>query len=180
MNSDLILMRTIAKNAVEFVEKFFRDIDPINKSSLPPILKNPGKWMAIWDSIALGIFFLNQNALKRVIEYQDKGWNPFPGFLRGTDQETVDFPVAIRVGGTCNFFSSNRTSNIFAFVVEPGASFTIVYHFHEIKDASGKEFKYNVDLAFILGIFQGEQWTSVELRLSELLKHTISVWHNAL
>jgi len=175
---DFSEMRTLAQNAIDFVEKFFNELDPQEKSYLPAVLKSPGRWMAILDSIALGLFFLNESASERVTQYQNKDWNPFPGFFKGTDQETVEYPVAIMVSGTCNFFSSNRTSNIFAFCVKPGASFTVVDHFQEIRDASGQEFKYNVDLAFVLGIHRGEQWPSVELRLSDLLNHSLSVWRN--
>ena len=68
---------------------------------------------------------------------------------------------------------------MFAFCVKPGASFTVVDHFQEIRDVSGKEFKYKVDLAFVIGISNGETWESVKKKLEELLKHSINVWRDS-
>ncbi len=169
-------MKGIASNAINFAEELFSRLRIKEPTSLPPILKSPGTWMAVYDKTALGIFFLNKSSMQRVIEYQKKGWQPFPGFLIGEDQKPADSPVAIKVSGSCNLFSSNRTSNMFAFCVSPGASFTVVDHFQEIRDSSGQEFRYHVDLAFVLGIRQEEDWLSVQSRLSELLNHAIRVW----
>ena len=164
-------MKTIPLNAIKFVTKFFADLDKNQREYLPPILKSPGRWTATYDNTTLGIFFLNKSAIKRVTEYQNNGWQAFPGFLINEKQKPPGAPVAIMIGGSCNYFSSNHTSNIFAFCVQPGASFTVIDHFHEIRDSSGKEFKYRVDLAYVLGIHEGEQWLSVETRLHELLNH---------
>ena len=169
-------MKRIASDAITLVAVFFSRLRVEKPTSLPPILKSPGTWMAAYDKTALGIFFLNESSMQRVIEYQKKGWQGFPGFLIGEDQKPADSPVAIKVSGSCNLFSSNRTSNIVAFCVSPGASFTVVDHFQEIRDSSGEEFKYHVDLAFVLGIRQEEDWLSVKSRLSELLNHSIKVW----
>jgi hypothetical protein len=171
-------MKTIAQNAIKSVEKFFRELNREEQSYLPSLLKTPGRWMANYDNTALGIFFLNNSALERVIEYQNNGWNPFPGLLIGESQKPEGSPVAIFVSGSCNFFSSNRISNMFSFCVSPGASFTVLDHFQEINDSSGQEFKYLVDLAFVLGIHRGEKWSSVESRLSELLNNSLRVWQN--
>ena len=169
-------MKNIVANAVQFVTDFFICLDNAKRTSLAPVLKSPGTWMAIYDKTIIGIFFLNKSSMKRVVENLNKGWQGFPGFLIAEDQRQPNSPVAIKVDGSCNLFSSNRTSNMFAFCVSPGASFTVVDHFHEIKDSSGQEFRYHVDVAFVLGIKQGEDWPGVQSRLSELLNHTISVW----
>ena len=65
---------------------------------------------------------------------------------------------------------------MFAFCVSPDSSFTVVDHLHEVVDTSGNKFTYTVDLAFILGLDKGEQWSSVEPRLSELLDYSMGVW----
>ena len=116
--------------------------------------------------------------LKRVTEYQNNGWPPFPGFLISDEKRPQRSPVAVAISGSCNFFSSNRTSNMFAFCVKPGASFTVIDHFQEIKDVSGQEFKYKVDLAFIIGIAHEESWESIQKRLLELFKHSLNVWRD--
>lgn len=169
-------MKTIASNAIKFVEQFFSSLPSEERTCLPPVLRSPGRWMASYDKTALGIFFLSESSIKRVAEYQNKGWHPFPGFLVGEDQKPARSPVAIKAGGSCNLFSSNRTSNMFAFCVTPGASFTVVDHFQEIRDSSGQEFRYQVDLAFVLGIEREEDWSTAKYRLSELLQHTLAVW----
>jgi len=69
---------------------------------------------------------------------------------------------------------------MFAFCVKPGASFTVVDHFQEIRDSSGMEFKYQVDLSFVLGIHHEEDWESVKTRLVELLDHSLNVWRKVI
>lgn len=165
-------MKTIASNAIKFVENFFSRLGGEQKTFLPPVFESSGTWMANYQRSALGIFFLNRASLKRVVEYQNKGLHPFPGLLTSEGGT----PIAIKVTGSCNLFSSNRISNMFAFWVAPSSSFTVVNHFQEIKDPSDREFKYQVDLAFVLGIQGEEDWSSVESRLSELLNYTMDFW----
>jgi hypothetical protein len=171
-------MDNIALNAIKLVDKFFSEIKAQADIALPPVLKNPGKWIASYDNSTLGVFYLDNKALQRVAEYKNKGWPPFPGFLISDDKRPSGSPVAVAISGSCNFFSSNRTSNMFAFSVKPGASFTVVDHFQEIRDVSGQEFKYAVDLAFVIGIIQEESWDDVEKRLHQLLEHSLKVWRN--
>jgi hypothetical protein len=173
-------MKNIASNAIKLVAGFFAGVKHGDRPSLPPVLKTPGRWIASYDNSTLGIFFLNEGALQRVTEYQNRGWPPFPGFLISDDQRPEGSPVAITISGSCNFFSSNRTSNMFAFCVKPGASFTVVDHFQEIRDSSGMEFKYQVDLSFVLGIHHEEDWESVKTRLVELLDHSLNVWRKVI
>ena len=171
-------MTNIASNAIELVDKFFAEIKHQAEIPLPPVLKSSGRWIASYDNSTLGIFYLNNNALQRVTEYQNKGWPPFPGFLISDKNRPSGSQVAVAISGSCNFFSSNRTSNVFAFCVKPGASFTVVDHFQEIKDVSGQEVKYKVDLAFIIGIAHEESRESIEKRLLELLEHSLNVWRD--
>lgn len=169
-------MSNIAKKTLDYVSQFFSGLKEEEKHHLPAILKSPGRWIANYQGLALGIFFLNEAALKRVSAYQNKGYPAFPGFMFSEDQKPANVTVAVAMGGSCNFFSSNHTSNVIAFIVQAGSSFTVVDHFHEIKDSSGEEFKYQIDLAFVLGIHEGEQWDDLEPRITELLNHSISVW----
>jgi hypothetical protein len=174
MNSNVI--QDIAKRAIQFVECFFGNLTEIERESVPPVLKSTGTWVASYDESMLGIFFLDEAEQQRVKQYQNRGWHPFPGLMVSEAQKPPEARVAMKVGGSCNFFASNHTSNLFAFEVSPGSSFTVVDHFHEIRDSLGQEFKYHVALAFVLGIHQGEQWPDVQRRLSELLNHSMSVW----
>ena len=172
-----VVTEAIAKDALQLVKEFFDGIPGPERDALPKVLKSPGSWVASYEGSTLGVFFLTRAELQRATEYQNRGWQTFPGFIISEDQKPAKAPVAVAIGGSCNFFASNHTTNMFAFSVKPGASFTVVDHFHEIKDSSsGEEFKYHVDLAFILGIDQGEQRDRVKLRLHELLKHTMGVW----
>lgn len=168
-----------AKKAIQVVNGFFGKLKAEDKALLPNVFSSPSTWMAIWDDIVLAIFLLNKAAQERVSEYQRNGWSPFPGFIVSENSKPAGAPVAIAASGSCNYFASNRTTNMIAFCVKPGASFTVVDHFHEVKDSStGQIFEYHVDLTFVLGIHQEEQWADVERRLSELLAHTLSVWGN--
>jgi hypothetical protein len=171
-------MKNIANNGIALANSFFGDLKDKGEITLPSVLKRPGRWMASYDDSTLGIFYIDRNELKRVSEYHNNGWPPFPGFLISDKNRSSDTPVAVTISGTCNIFSSNRTSNMFAFCVKPGATFTVVDHFQEIKDVSGQEFKYKVDLAFIIGIAQEEPWESIKRRLVELLEHSLEVWRN--
>lgn len=171
-------MKSIASNAIELVYKFFAEIKNQAESTLPSVLKDPGRWIASYDNSILGLFYLDNKELKRVTEYQNNGWPPFPGFLISDEKRPSGSPVAVAISGSCNFFSSNRTSNMFSFCVKPGSSFTVVDHFQEIKDVSGQEFKYKVDLAFVIGIIPEESWENVKKKLLELFEHSINVWRN--
>ncbi|MBW2063375.1 MAG: hypothetical protein JRJ03_00440 [Deltaproteobacteria bacterium] len=167
----------MVKRAIHFVATFFKGLSNQDKDLLPQILKSDGDWMAAYDVSVLAIFFLGKATRRKVFENRREGWPPFPGLLVGSDRRPRNAPVAIEVGGTCNYFVSNHTANMFAFSVQPGASFTIVDHFHEVRDSStGKMFKYQVDIGFVLGISPEENWPDVEPRLKDLLRHTMDVW----
>ncbi len=166
----------IASKAIDYVKGFFDTFEVEEKESFPSILNKPGSWMAQYDDGMIGIFFLTKSELKRATQYQNRGYPAFPGFIVSKDKRPSDAPVAISISGSCNYFSSNHTTNMYSFVVEAGASFTVVDHFQEIKDTSGEEFKYHVDLAFVIGFQQNEGWEKVKKRLSKLLNYTIEVW----
>lgn len=169
--------REIAKQAIQLVEEFFNSRGKDEKKNLPEILRNPGRWTANFTGFVLGIFFLSKRELQRVVSNQNKGVPPFPGFLISEDLKPLGEATAILMGGSLNYFASNRTVNLWAFTVKPGASFTVVDHFHEVKDLStGQEFQFRVDLAFVLGLHQKEQWSDVKPRLSELLSYTMKAW----
>jgi hypothetical protein len=167
----------LARQALRYVKNFISNLVQEGKAYLPKCLKTYGRWMANYTGSVLGIYFLSKEELKRVIEHQNKGLSPFPGFLISEELKPPNDASAILMGGTDNYFASNRTVNMWAFTVKPGASFTVVDHFHEIKDSStGQEFKFRVDLAFVFGLHKEEQWADLEQRLVELLSHTVEVW----
>lgn len=169
-------MQKIAEHAVQLVGRFFRDLTMTERELVPSVLKREGRWIVSGDESTLGMFYLDESEQQRVKQYQDKGWPLFPGFMVSEGKKPAGADVAIEMSGSCNFFSSNHTSNLIAFEVSPGSSFTVEDHFHEIRDASGQEFKFHVALAFVLGVSEGEQWPDVERRLSELLKYSMGVW----
>jgi len=169
-------MKTIASNSIKLVARFFAEVTGEARNYLPPVLGTPGNWMASYDNHTLGIFFLDSESLKRVTAFQNKGWPPFPGFLISHATRPPGSPVAIEISGSCNVFSSIRAENMFSFSVKPGASFVVVDHFQEIKDSSGQEFKYKVDLAFVLGIIEDESWEKIQVRLGDLLRHSLDAW----
>ncbi len=169
-------MQKMAGHAVQLVTRFFRDLTVTERALVPSVLKSDGTWVASTDESILGIFYLDKSEQQRVKQYQEKGWPAFPGLMIGEGKKPAGAPVAMKMGGSCNFLSSNHTSNLFAFEVSPGSSFTVADHFHEIRDASGEEFKFHVAFAFVLGISKGEQWPDVERRFSELLNYSMGVW----
>jgi hypothetical protein len=167
----------LARQAIQYVQTFIDNLVQEGQTYLPKCLKTYGRWMANYTGYVLGIYFLSKEELKRVVEHQNKGLPPFPGFLISEELKPPNDDTAILTDGTCNYYASNRTVNMWAFTVKPGASFTVVDHFHEIKDSSsGHEFKFRVDLAFILGLQKKERWADIEPRLAELLSHTVVVW----
>lgn len=168
--------KKIASKAIDQVKKFFDGLGVEERKFLPPTLKKPGTWIAQYDEAMIGIFYLTKSELKRVTSNQNKGFPAFPGFIVSEDKKPAGTPVAVAISGSCNLFSSNHTTNMYAFSVKAGASFIVVDHFQEIRDSSGEEFRYRVDLAFVIGIHQKEGWQKLEKRLSELLNHAMEVW----
>jgi hypothetical protein len=106
----------------------------------------------------------------------NRGIPAFPGFYVSDSNKPHSVPVAVKMEGSCNYFASCHTSNIIAFSICQGSSFTVIDHFHEIKSSSGQEFKYRVDLGFFLWILPNEEWAHFEKRLSGLLLHSLKTW----
>lgn len=167
----------LANQAVKYVEDFINNLVQEGKPYLPIILKKNGRWVANYTGYVMGIFFLSEEKFKEVVENQNKGLPPFPGFLISEELKPATDATAILISGACNYFDSNRTINMWAFTVKPGASFTVVNHYHEITDSStGRRFKFSVDLAFVLGLQKDEQWPDLKARLIELLSYTEENW----
>jgi hypothetical protein len=168
--------QVMAQQAVECVQGFFAGHGEEQTACLPGVLRSSGMWMTVSDPSILAIFFLDEAEQKKINRHKKKGWHPFPGFLISESQRPADQRAAYYVRRPCCYYASKRSANMFAFCVSPDSSFTVVDHLHEVVDTSGNKFTYTVDLAFILGLDKGEQWSSVEPRLSELLDYSMGVW----
>jgi hypothetical protein len=166
----------IAQEAVKVVQGFFDGLGEKETGLLPEALKSSGTWMAVSDGSILAIFFLTEAEQKRIDRHKKKGWHPFPGFMISESQRPADQRATYNIRGPYRFYSSKRSSNMFAFCISRNASLTVVDHLHHIVDASGNSFTYAVDLAFILGLQEDEQWPRVKPRLSELLDYSMGVW----
>ena len=169
-------VKNIANKSVEFVKSFFANLPSKERSILPSIFKNAGSWVGNFDDFTIGIFYLTHEEMQRAVKNMNQGIHAFPGFYVSEPNRKEKMPVAIKMAGSCNYFASCHTENIIAFSVCQGSSFTVIDHFHEIKDSSGQEFKYRVDLVFFLGILPNEEWQHFEKRLSELLLHSLNTW----
>jgi len=169
-------VRNIASKSVEFVKSFFANLPHEERSFLPSIFKTAGSWLGNFDDFTIGIFYLTKEEMQRVVKKMNRRIHAFPGFYVSEPNRKEQMPVAIKMDGSCQYFSSCHTENIIAFSVYQGSSFTVVDHFHEIKVSSGQEFKYRVDLAFLLGLLPDEDWQQFEKRLSELLLHSLNTW----
>lgn len=167
-------IKQIATKAEQLVDGFFQKMDGSDIDFLPPIIKSEGQWVTFFDKYKIAILMLDKDALQRISEYLKKGWHPFPGFLVSQEENGNEQPAAIRMGGECGYFSSNKFSHTNAFWVEPGASFTVVNQYMEISP----DVKYSIDLGFVIGISPNEEWDSIEPRLTELLTHSLSIWRD--
>ena len=171
-------IKGLANNSIELIKHFFAGLPDDAKTILPSVFKTGGVWFGNFDDYTIGIFYLIEDELQRINNNINHGFPAFPGFFVSDANKPENVPIAIKAGGSCNYFASNHTSNMIAFDVCAGASFTVVDHFHELKDLSGQEFKYRVDLAFFLGTLPDERWDKVEPRLLELLHHSLDVWRS--
>jgi hypothetical protein len=170
--------KDIASKSIEVVKHFFSTLPDDEKEILPSVLKIGGIWFGNFDDYSIGIFYLSNDELQRVKGNINKGLPAFPGFFVSDQNRPAKTPVAIKAVGLCNYFASNHTSNLIAFDICPGASFIVVDHFHELKDSSGQEFKYRIDLALFLGTLPDEQWDEFKPRLLELLHYSLNVWRS--
>jgi hypothetical protein len=171
-------IKALANNSIELVKHFFANLPEDVKIILPSVFKIEGVWFGNFDDYTIGIFYLSKDELERVNSNINHGLPAFPGFFVSDANKSEKVPIAIKAGGLCSYFASNHTSNMIAFNVCAGASFTVIDHFHELKDLNGQEFKYRVDLAFFLGTFTDERWDKFEPRLLELLHHSLDVWRS--
>lgn len=168
-------IQEIAKNAIRYIESYFKELPATEKKFLPPVLKLNGVWFPNYSNNVLGFFYLLEGEQHRIQEYLNRNWPPFPGFIIDDDQKKQSLRVAIRVDGACNSFISIQTKNLIAFHVGSKASFIVENHSHEIKDSSGIELKYRIDFALIFGLQKQEKWSSLKLRLSNLLNHSLAL-----
>jgi hypothetical protein len=168
--------KEMAQKAVNVVQGFFDGLGEKETGHLPEVLKSSGTWMAVSDASILAIFFLSEAEQKRIDRHKEKGWHPFPGLVISESQRPADQRAAYNIRGPYRFYSSKRSSNMFAFCISRDSSLTVVDHIHHIVDASGNRFTYTVDLAFILGLQEDEEWPRVKPRLSELLDYSMGVW----
>ncbi len=171
-------IKGLVNKSIEVVKHYFANLPDDAKAILPSVFKIGGIWFGNFDDYSIGIFYLTNDELQRINGNINNGLPAFPGFFISDQNKPENVPVAIKAGGSCNYFASNHTSNIIAFEICAGASFTVVDHFHELKDSSGQEFKYQVDLAFFLGTLPDEQWDNFEPRLLELLQHSLDLWRS--
>lgn len=169
-------VKNIANKSVEFVKRFFSNLPSEDKTILPSIFKTTGTWVGNFDDFTIGIFYLTHEEMQRAVKNMNQGIHAFPGFYVSEPNRKEKMPVAIKMEGSCNYFASCHTENIIAFSVCQGSSFAVIDHFHEIKGSSGQEFKYRVDLVFFLGLLPNEEWQQFEIRLSELLLHSLNTW----
>ena len=170
--------KALANKSIKLVEHFFNTLPDDIVNNIPTVLKTEGVWFGNFDDNTIGIFYLTKDEQERVKININNELTPFPGLFISDSNKSKNIPIAIKAGGLCGYYDSNHTVNMIAFNVCHGASFTLIDHFHELKDLNGKEFKYRVDLAFILGTFTDERWEEFEKRLLELLQHTLDVWRS--
>ena len=173
-------IQALTQKAVETVQKFFADHLEDHQAFFPEALQSTGIWMAMCLEQVLAVFFLNDKEQQRINACKQKGLHPFPEFLMGQGASQGGRRAAFYVTGPFGFYASRQTSNMFAFALSPGASCTVEDHVHKVVDSSGNKvaYTYEVHVAFMLGLHEGERWPDVEPRLSELLSHTLEVWRS--
>lgn len=169
----------LASQAVEVTKHYFANLTKESKEILPPVLKQKGIWIGNYDNHSIGVFYLTKDELDRVNKNINQGLPAFPGLFVSEKNKPEKSPIAISAGGKCNYFSSNYTSNMVAFSIPEGSSFTVIDHYQELTDSNGQTFKYKVDLAFFIGAYEEEVLADFEPRLLELLNHSLEVWRNA-
>jgi hypothetical protein len=128
-------------------------------------LTSNGEWFWV-------IFFLTAESFRRFHEYQDKGWNPFPGLFSPDESGSA----AIAVHGEYGFYDSNMTQNGYAFLAGRDGSFIIHNHRHSTTDAKGNTADYLVDLAFVVGIDILARYENSEEAFIHLFEHFEKVW----
>lgn len=128
--------------------------------------------MAFYNNSFLALFYLTPQELERVVRFQNNKMNPFTGLFALEESQK---PVAIRVEGSNNTFTSNRVMNMYSFSVDPNASFIILDHIQEGKDEKGNAIKYKVDFALVLGMSPDEEWDSLAIRIIRLFDTFITL-----
>jgi hypothetical protein len=168
----------LTQKAVETVQRFFADHLEDQQAVFPEALQSSGIWMAMCLEQVLAIFFLNDKEQQRINACKHKGRHPFPEFVIGEGARPAGRRATFHVTGPFGFYASRRTSNMFAFALGPGSSCTVEEHVHEVVDTSENKvaYTYKVDLAFMLGLDEGERSIEVGIRLAKLLSHTLEVW----
>lgn len=162
-------VRTLGRT---FFRDLFRDTATANASaviSAVPDLKERIEFPVLGPRL-VGLFYLTLEQGRRATTAQARGLGPFPSLLTTDPSQEV----AIDVKGPNFFFGGNRAEGL-VLRIGPPASMTIWRHVQIFKH-NGKRIAYPVDLGFVLGLRQDEQFETVRPRLLSLLRHTIKVW----
>lgn len=166
----------IAQKAVETVQLFFAKHMDDDDISFPAILQTSGVWMAILADEVLGIYFLAEREQERINTCRQQKRHPFPGFMVGEARRPADHRAAFGVFSPFRFYSGKRSNSTFAFSLTREASCVVVDHVHEMIGGPENKESYPVDLAYLLGHGEKEQWHSLAPRLSALLDYTLELW----
>lgn len=177
-----IMQRTdinaIAKQSLDLVNNYFSELSPDDRAMLPPIFSTEAVWFCLFNEYSIGIFYLTSEEKERVDNNLKNQIQAFPGFYINEQNRKEGTRVAIKQEGSCNYYSSNYTSNIIAFSICPGSSFIVIDHFHEIIDSTENKHQFKVDLAYFLGLLPNEKLQDIENRLTDLLNHSLSIWRS--
>lgn len=160
----------IGKQSADFVKEYFSSSAI---TVLPYVEKLPDNWVAVSDKSLLIIFPEDKDFTKKMENFTAKGWHPLP--LLATTNKKVK--VAFEVTAKNCLLMSNHVSNMFSLRVSPEATIVIQNHLQEFTDVkTGADINYKIDIAFVLGLKEGEGWDSVEDRLKDLLDYFLTRW----
>lgn len=156
----------------KIIESRFLNVPDSIQQCFPDVLKGNVQWIAYSDNSFSVLFFLNDQEMERVKEYNKKGLQLFPGFLTG--EEGIGAGMRME-NSKYGMVSGCSVSGMYSFSVGLNSTFVIENHTQELNTNELGTIKYTVPLAYVVSYDENSQEDFYE-NLDDLISYSIKRW----
>ena len=147
------------------------------KNLFPKVLRQtPPQWVSIFNDQLLALVFVSKNDLKRISEYKNMNYLPFPG-LYTTKTKT---PAAFKMERSRFIVVENiKVKNSVAYSIGPDSTFIIIDHSQILTVPNIGKIEYIVPLAYFVSFGDDITPESVYDHLDDLIAYSVKNWRQS-
>lgn len=143
------------------------------KRCFPNIIKGEIRWVSFSNDELLILIFSDSDEMRRIQEYNSKGYDPFPGFI--TTKQSVG--AGMRLENSKNtLISGCSVSGMYSFSVGKDSSFIVQDHLQTLQTNELGEIKYKIPLAYVISFGESISENNAYESLEELIAYSIKIW----